>query len=186
MNKKNIIGAIVGGIIIFLWQFISWGPGEFHYAAQQYTPKSDTILQLLQSQLPEEGGYTIPRSPKGVSAEEMEKQLQEFSGKPWATIAYHKSLNTSMGMNMVRGLAVNILLIALLIWIVGKFNKSNFSTIFLTSLSIGLICFLNEPYTQFIWFESFDIYASLLDSLASWGLCGIWLGWWLKREASNK
>ena len=56
MNKKNIIGAVVGGIIIFFWQFVSWGPGEFHYAAQQYTSKSDTILQFLQNQFSEEGG----------------------------------------------------------------------------------------------------------------------------------
>ena len=183
MNKKNIIGAVIGGIIIFFWQFISWGPGEFHYPAQRYTANADSILQFLHKQLPEEGGYMIPRSPKGVSAEEMEKQLQESSGKPWAIITYHKSLDTSMGMNMARGLFVNILLVAMLIWIVSKYTKKNFLSTFFTSLTIGLICFLNEPYTHFIWFKSFDIYASLLDSIASWGLCGLWLGWWINKRS---
>ncbi len=41
--KKTIIGAIVGGIIIFAWQFLSWGPLNLHEAQQQYTPKQDTI-----------------------------------------------------------------------------------------------------------------------------------------------
>lgn len=182
LSKKNIIGAIVGGIIIFLWQFISWGPGEFHYSAQQYTAHGDTILQLLGSQLQEEGGYLIPRSPQGASAEEMESQMQYSSGKPWATIAYHKSLDTAMGMNMTRGLIVNIILVMLLILGLGKFSKNNFRITLSTSLAIGFICFLNEPYTNFIWFNNFDIYASLLDAIASWGLCGIWLGWWINRS----
>jgi len=180
---KQIIGALVGGILIFMWQFISWGPGEFHYAAQQHTPKQDTILQLLEQQLEgKEGGYMVPRSPKGVSQEEMEKQMEAANGKPWAMISYHKAMDTSMGMNMTRGLLVNILLAWLVIWVIGKYSSNSFSTTLITCLIAGLIAFLNEPYTNFIWFKSFDITASLLDSVASWGLCGVWLGWWLNRK----
>jgi hypothetical protein len=180
---KTLIGALVGGTLIFMWQFLSWGPGEFHYAAQQHTPKQDTILQLLEQHLEgKEGGYMIPRSPKGVSQEEMEKQMENANGKPWAMVSYHKAMDTSMGMNMARGLAVNILVAWLVIWVLGKYSSNNFSTTLLTCLIVGIIIFLNEPYTTFIWFKNYDIRASLLDAVASWGLCGLWLGWWLNRK----
>ena len=49
--KKSLVGAIVGGIIIFIWQFISWGAVNLHKPAQQYTPKQDAVMAVLNSNL---------------------------------------------------------------------------------------------------------------------------------------
>jgi hypothetical protein len=45
--KKEVIGAIVGGIIIFIWQFLSFALINFHLPVQQYTDKQDAILEAL-------------------------------------------------------------------------------------------------------------------------------------------
>jgi hypothetical protein len=63
--KKSLIGAIVGGIIIFLWQFLSWALINFHKPAQQYTAKQDAVMTILNSNL-EEGGYIMPALPGPV------------------------------------------------------------------------------------------------------------------------
>jgi hypothetical protein len=183
--KKSIIGAIVGGIIIFIWQFLSWSMVNLHQPAQRYTPKQDVILPVLNANL-EEGGYYLPGMPENSSMEDYQKMMQESEGKPWATIQYHKAMKNDMIMNMVRGLLVNFLTVWLLCWILMRMAAPAFSTIFIATLFTGFIVFLNVPYTNHIWFESFDLWAHLVDALVSWGICGLWLAWWLTGNSSRK
>lgn len=112
----------------------------------------------------------------------MEKQMESTKGKPWAQIQYHKALNVNMGSNIVRGLIVDIIMVAFLCWILMKISPSGFATIFIACLFIGIIVFINSPYTIHIWYPKADIMVHFSDALVSWGLCGIWLGWWLNRH----
>ncbi|MFN2438738.1 MAG: hypothetical protein ABR503_06025, partial [Chitinophagaceae bacterium] len=175
--KKIIIAAIVGGIIIFLWQFLSWSLINLHRPAQQYTPKQEAIMNFLNSQQLEEGGYFMPGHPDNASTDEMKQYIKDSEGKPWASIQYHKAFNANMVMNMVRGLIVNIITVFLLCWILMRLATPSFGTILTASLFTGLIVFLNAPYTNFIWYEGFDIWGHLADAVVSWGACGLWLAW---------
>lgn len=179
---KKIIGAIVGGLLMFVWQTASHTFLNLHAQAEQYTSSQDSILPVLEKHLQKAGGYYLPRPANDVSMEEMEKAMAASQGKPWAIIQYHPSQDTNMMMNMVRGLVVDIILAWLLIWLVGQFSIARMGNIVITAIVIGGIIFLNEPYTQHIWYRSFDLYARLMDALISWGACGIWLGWWLNRN----
>jgi hypothetical protein len=179
--KKLIIGAIVGGIIVFLWQLLSWTALNLHQSANQYTAKQDTILNYLSSHFTESGEYFLPGYPPNASAEERTKLMEAAAGKPWVKIAYHSSMNVNMVGNMVRLALVNMLMVGLLIWLLQKINAPAFSTILLACLAIGVIAFINFPYTYHIWYETKDVNGYLLDAFASWGLCGIWLAWWLRK-----
>lgn len=182
--KKGIIGGIVGGIIIFLWQFLSWTALDLHRAAQQYTPKQDSILSYLNSQFSEDGSYFLPNCPPGTSHEEMEKTMKAGEGKPWAQVSYHKSMDISMTPSIIRALVVDILIGWLLCWILLQIQPLTLGKVFTVTLVTGIIVFLNAPYTMHIWYKTADVKAHLIDAVASWGLCGIWLGVWLrKREA---
>lgn len=182
--KRSIVGSIVGGLLIFIWQFLSWTVLDLHRPAQNYTPKQDTILSVLSSQLTE-GGYLMPTTPPGASMDEMKKKGEQSMGKPWAIVQYHQSFNTDnnkMFMNMGRGLITSIIMVWLLCWILSKTNRASFGNTLLACLFTGMIVFINEPYTNHIWYQSFDIKAHLIDALASWGMCGVWLGWFLGRR----
>ena len=179
--KKIIIGALVGGLIIFIWQTLSWAMLNLHHSNQEYTPKQDSILSYLSSQFSEDGSYLMPNYPRTETREEMEKQMSANQGKPWAEIQYHKSLNVNMGSNIGRGLIVDIIIVALACWIFLQL-PSSFGTILIASLFSGVIVFLNSPYTVHIWYPKADIMQHFWDAVISWGLCGIWLGWWLKKK----
>lgn len=183
--KKLLIGALVGGVIIFICQFLSWVLLDLHRLAYSYTEQQDEILDLLSSRFSDNGSYLLPNLPPGASAEMMEQHMKERHGKPWAVIAYHKALNTNMGMNIVRVLVVNIVMIALFCWILSKLPRPAFGTVFLASLFTGLIVFMNAPYTQFVWYETLDVNASLIDAVAGWGLTGLWLGWLYGKKRSR-
>lgn len=179
---KSILGPLVGGIIIFMWQFLSWSVIDLHRPSQQYTENQQAILDCLGENLKEEGGYYLPNLPAGSGMEEYEKQMKDNEGKPWALIQYHKSLKTNMGINMVRGLTIDIFIIWMLCWILGRFASNSFVTTLITSLFVGFSAFLFESYTAHIWFETFDLMASFIDAVMAWGLTGVWLGWWLNRS----
>jgi hypothetical protein len=182
--KKSIIGSLAGGVILFLWQFLSWTVLDLHRAAQEYTPKQDTLLAVLGASLEKEGGYYLPGAPKGTSFEEMEKLAAENIGKPWVSIQYHSKMEYNMGINMARAFAVDVLLVWMLIWLLGKFAKNDFTTTLFSSLIVGIIVYLNSAYTSHVWYKIFDIRAFLIDAIVMWGLTGIWLGWWLNRKES--
>ena len=181
--KRIIIGGIVGGIIIFICQTLSWTILDLHRPANQYTAKQDEIINFLNNQFTEDGSFLVPATPPGSSNEVMEQHMKESLGKPWAVIAYHKRNDANMGMNIFRGLLVDILMVGCFCWILSRFGNPRFSNVFIASLLAGFIVFLNVPYTVHIWFDTFDLGAYLIDSLAGWGQAGIWLGWWYGRTA---
>ena len=178
--RKILIGAIVGGIIIFVLQSLSWMVLNLHQSANRYTPKQTEIMNFLNSQFTEDGQFYLPNQPETLSMEEAMKSMKENIGKPWAIISYHKEMKSNMVMNMIRGLLVNMIAVALLCWILLKLNPPTFQTIFLSSLFTGIIIFLNIPYTQHIWYETFDLYAHLIDALICWGVVGLWLGYYFR------
>jgi hypothetical protein len=179
--KKQLIATIVGGLILFFWQFLSWGLLNFHRAELQYTPNQDKIIEVLSQNLTENGGYMVPMPPPGGSHEEHLSFMEKVASRPWALISYHKNHNTNMGLNMLRGFSIDLVTIFLLVWLLLKFANLDFRTTLLASLSIGVMAYLTIPYLNSIWFESTTL-AYLVDLVGQWGLVGVWLGWWLTRD----
>ncbi len=180
--KKIIIGAIVGGLLIFIAQTLSWTVLNLHRNAQQYTPKQDSIINFLSDQNLHSGEYYMPTLPPGASFDESNKLMEQKKGKPWAIIAWHRSLNMNMGLNMLHGLAVNIIMVGLLVWILMQFSNLSFVNVLVSCIFVGLIIFLNVPYTTHIWYLNYGLKADFIDAVVGWGIAGIWLGWYLKRK----
>ena len=180
MNTKMIIGVVVGGFLVFLWQFLSWAMLNLHGSEQKYTAEQDAILQMLGENLPEEGTYFLPTFPPGTSSEDQQKMMEASSGKPWAQISYHKAMNTNMGMNMLRGFLTDIVAVFLLVWLLGKIPECTMGTSIMASVAVGVIGYLTTEYTNSIWFETNSM-PDLIDALVSWAICGTWLGYWMNR-----
>ncbi len=181
--KKVLTAALVGGLIIFIWQFLSFALVNLHKPAQQYTEKQEAIMKFLDSQQLAEGGYIMPSLPETATMDDHEQLMKTAEGKPWVNIQYHHSLKTNMVMNMIRGFIVNVIIIFLFCWLLRQMTAPGFGTIVTSALVVGLIVFLNAPYTGYIWYQNFDIWAHLADAVVSWGLTGLWLAWWLRRES---
>lgn len=179
--KKQLIATLVGAVILFVWQFLSWSALGVHKSEFGYTSNQDKIMEALSQNLTEEGSYMLPNMPPGTSHEEMEAAMQSRVGKPWAVINYRKSLSADMGMNMFRGFVVDLLAAWLLVWMLLKFETLNLTTALQASIFVGIIGYLTIPYLNSIWFETNSL-GHLVDAVAQWGLVGLWLGWWLPRR----
>jgi hypothetical protein len=179
---KIFIGSLVGGIIIFMWQFLSWTALSLHQPAQQYTPKQDSILAYLSTQFDSSGGYMLPTTPPGASSADMQKLGESMKGKPWVQVVYHKNYDTSMVVSLVKAFITDFLMVLFFCWIISGFTLNSFSKTLMAALLTGLIVYLNGNYVVHIWYQTFDIKAYLIDYLVSWGVTGTWLGWWLNRK----
>ena len=179
---KIFIGALVGSIIIFVCQFLSWTVLDLHRPAQQYTPKQDSILSYLSTQFDSSGGYLMPALPKGASMNESNELMEKSKDKPWVQLQYHTSFNTNMGANMIKNLVTNFIMVLFFCWIISGYTANSFGKTFLASIFTGLIVFLHGAYTTHIWYQTFDLGAHFADYIISWGITGIWLGWWLNRS----
>lgn len=179
--KKLIIGSLVGGILVFLWQSLSWTVLNVHAKEYQKAPGEETILAALSSNL-KEGQYILPGLEQGASSEEHKKMAESMKGKPWAVVNYHSAYDTDMVQNIIRGLLVSIVAAFCVCWVVSRNANSSFGNAFISCILIGLAGYLFIPYSEFIWFKTPGAMTHLIDVLLSWGLCGIWLGWWLKRR----
>lgn len=178
--KNQLIGTVVTAIIIFIWQFCTWGLLNLHSSEFTYTPNQDAILNALNANLTEDGNYFMPGLPPGATEEQQKELMKNNEGKPWAMIKYQKVSDMSMGMNMFRGLVVDLLAAFLLIWLLMQFRETSFKTVLTSSLVVGFIGYLVITYTNSIWFDTNSM-MYLVDTLVLWGLVGGWLGWWMNR-----
>ena len=176
--KKLIIGALVAGLILFIWQFISYSMLDLHYDQMAHTPAQEEIMEVLEENLTD-GEYFMIRAPKENPEQQMEL-MEERIGKPWAMVQYHSLLVHNMGMNMTRAFLVDVLAAFILCWILMNYSNLDMKSSLLTSVGIGVVGYLVINYLDAIWFSTNSL-PDLLDAIVPWALTGAWLGWWLPR-----
>ena len=181
--KKWLIGSIVGAIIVFAWQALSWTVLGIHESGMKYTAAQTDIMTALNTGLTEDGVYMLPSAPTSKERENMMKSLE---GKPWASIIYHKQMKTDMVMPMIRGFLVDIFLVISLIYLFTRGGAIPIARrVFSGSVAFGLAFFLWGPYNGHIFMQlPLDaIKGDLIDAVVAWSVCGLWLAWWLNRPA---
>ena len=176
--SKQIIATLVAALILFFWQFLSWGMLNLHGGEITYTPNQDKIIQALSENLTEAGQYRVPA---GATAEEYQAVMENNNGKPWATINYHPVQSTPFGMNLFRGMVIDLLAAFFLVWILMKFANLDFKDALLASLAVGAIGYMTIPYLNSIWFQTNTM--GYIADLAGWGIVGAWLGYYLPKKS---
>ncbi len=176
---KITIGAIAGGIILFIWQFISYGMADLHYSQMAYTPHQEEILNLLSEVELEEGEYFLPRLPKDRTADQHEFMMEQ-QGRPWVMLQYHHELETTFFSNLVRALITNSLAVGILCWLLLQFRELSMTSSIIAAVGIGVMAYCTTTYLNSIWYKT-NTWPDLLDAVVPWVLTGAWLGWWLRR-----
>ena len=181
--KKWLVGSLVGAILLFAWQFIAWAGAELHSKEFKYAPAQHQIMSLLASNLKEDGQYSLPQAAPGSSSAEREKQMEQLNGKPVATIIYKASYNTDMVTPIIRSFAVDLVMLILIIFLLGRTTTLTFGNAWMCTLAIGFVAWLWYPYTQHVWFQTpiEIVTGALMDWFVGYSLVGVWLGFWLPR-----
>jgi len=170
--KKQLLFSLIGAVIIFVWQFLSFAMPNFHKSAMGYTPAQDEILQKFQELGLKEGMYVLGMPDPSTPREQQQAAMKAYEGKPWAVVNYQ--LNNSMDMvtPMIRGFLVSFVIAFLLFWIFLQQKEATLKNRLLVALAVGMIGFFFVPYTGFIWFKEPDIWAYFIDAIVPWLVLG--------------
>jgi hypothetical protein len=169
---KKHLRVVLAGLVLFMWQFISHAVADFHGSATSYTPQQDSILAILEKSGLEERGYMIPRTAGNAGEAERNAFSAERVGKPWAMVTYHKSWNSSITLPLIRSLLTDMVIMWLLIYILDAISSITMLRSISLATGVGLISFLAFPYTDNIWFQTPDVWASLADGIVPWTFVG--------------
>jgi hypothetical protein len=183
--KKMIIGAIVGTLIYFGFQTVMW-MGGVHKDFYTYAAKQDTVLSNLSANLPAEGLYMMPMAdPKSPDFKSRQQELEKtMIGNPWAMVFYHPKMEEFSARTLIMGIVYSFIgaFIAAFVIYMGKFpcywSRFTVSMLFAVfTLVLGVLSNMN--WWSFPW--GF-IKHQVLDLVIGWGLCSVWLAWFVKNK----
>ena len=180
--KKHILFSIIGGIILFVWQFLSYAMPDFHKSAHAYTPLQDSLLNQFERVGLKEGMYMLGM-PNPDKPEEVAASWNEESST-WAIVNYRIDDSNNMALPMSRGVIICIIIAGILFWLFRHTQDSSLSKKILISVAVGFISFLYVPYSNFIWYKAPDIYAHMMDGIIPWLILGFIGHLFLKEKAS--
>jgi len=170
--KRKLLFSLIGAVIIFAWQFLSYAMPNFHKSAMSYTPLQDSILQYLQVSGLKEGMYMLGQPDPALSQAERTASMDKLEGKPWAVINYQMEMSSAMAMPMIRGILVCFVISFLLFWLFLQQKNPTLMNRLYLALAVGMIGFFFTPYTNFIWFENPDVFAHFADGIVPWLILG--------------
>ncbi len=182
--KKTIIAVLLGTIVMFIYQALSWMILPTHENSIKYTDHQDAILQSMSGL--EEGMYNLPYAPPGTSMSEEQKLMEANIGKPWAMMIYHPALESNMGKNMAIGFLINLVAVWFFVWLLRKGNIITMGGILAASLVVAIIVIFNTHLMNMNWFSypMHFLWGEIIDTLVMWLLTGIAVGLILRRKTA--
>ena len=186
--KKRTLSIILGTLILFIWNAISWMVLPFHSNTLKNIPESALDARLLQEQLVEDGVYHYPGLPE--SPDQMSSIVDKLKEGPRITLMVYKQGSTelfdpkSFGLNLL----FNILSVVILLSVVNKLNDKSLGKIIATTLSIGLIIAFMSDFPQMNWYMFPLEYTltNVFDYLVSFGLIGLLFGFYTYRKGTSQ
>lgn len=183
--KKTLIATIVGTLIIFFSQALSWMVSPIHKHSFKQTDKQDAILPVLSENLAEDGLYYMPMLSVDAPHEEQEKYMQEQMGKPAAVVTYMKAAHYDMVSNMALGFIFCFIGVWIIVWFLTK-TSAIFNTMgsrVTVTLIFAVFVIFRTYMMEWNWMNSPMHYLSgqIIDELLGGLLLGLWLGWYMGR-----
>lgn len=156
-------GAVIGGLIAFLWSSVSWMALPFHEKTITHLADPAPIVSALEGQA--SGVFIMANDPKGQTA----------PTDPFVFIAYEKKGWGSMGLSMALALLVSGFGAFFWTWILGKIPGLTGKDAALYGAFFGLAVAALGVLPNWVWWK-FPLGFSLLyaaDLVITWALASV-------------
>jgi len=179
-NKKNdlktlIRGAVIGGVIYFVWTNISWMALGWHNAYKKPVPNESAVAEVIRSEFPEEGLYFIPWHDKDGDPEVLQQKMETG---PFAFMMIQpKGMSFNMGAFMGRSFLLNCLMAMLATWLLLHTSGLSFCQKVGFVIGVGLCGSSWMVFANWNWWGYPNTYliVNILDLIAAWTLVGLGL-----------
>lgn len=173
-GKVLLKGAVLGGVVAFLWSSLSWTVLPWHEKTLKGLPHESELVTAIKKTISEEGIYVIPWPTEGAAShEELKKQRAE--GPTAFMVVQPQGVRQGMLAPMARSLLVNILIAGILTWLllqtklVGWVRRVSF--VKMSAVSGAALMLFNE----WNWWGFTGCYSlvNLIDVGITYGLVGL-------------
>jgi hypothetical protein len=182
--KVLIKGALIGGLIAFIWMIISWMILPWHQMTISILPNEVPVAESLKNNVHENGLYILP-----WLTDKSEKARVEFDQKikngPYAYMVVHpKGFDLKKSEMIILGLLSNILVALVLTYLLTKthglsyLQKVGFVKMAAVAGALAVIL------PNIIWWQFPLAYSllTLVDTAVAWGFAGLAIAKIVKRD----
>ncbi|MEO7794916.1 MAG: hypothetical protein ABIV06_09105 [Thermoanaerobaculia bacterium] len=181
---KKILGAgLAGGIVVFLWGFVSHMLLPIGEMGLRQMPVNSPLLEAMKQSLPEEGLYAFPGKEVGRKQTEAEDAVwtSKYKMGPTGLLLYHPDGTEPispkrLGLQLATDIFGALLLAYLLVAIAGSTGAQvPLSKMLRISAVAGLFSWASIEIAYWNWygFPCGFVLAELIDQLVGWTLAGL-------------
>jgi len=176
--KVLIKGALIGGLVAFVWTNISWMILPWHMMTISTLPNDAPIAESLKNNVPESGLYILPWTTN-KSEEAMKEFDQKMKTGPFAfMVVYPDGFKPNMAKMMIFGLLLNIFVAFILTYLLTKTKGLSYiqKIGFVKMAAVAGALVIVVP--NLIWWQFPTAYSlvTIVDTAITWGLAGLAIG----------
>lgn len=188
--KKILVPGVLGGLVIFVWTFISWTVLPWHNSVINEIPNGEAMAQAMKSEGMTSAVYHFPGMPENDDEAYQKAWAERFLKGPNINFMVYSTKGSDMmdPVLFLRSLILNILaaLLAsyLLLQAMGSTSGLLQRALFVTAL--GAFVAITYPMAEWNWwnFPTDFTLVAVADTVITWFLAGLVIAWRLKPETA--
>ena len=191
MIKSIVLGAILGGLVAFLWSFISWEVLPWHEKALHTFQNEDEVLAVIASHTTGSGNYLLPGGPSqvGLNAEQKKAAQEILTQKMQKGPLMFASIRRGGFGSFTRGLVTQLLIqmvsALLLTWLLLQTTGLSYGRRVAFCAVVGLTASVIADLPNWNWWGFSGTYTvvNLVDYTLTWLFAGVVVAKFAKRTA---
>ena len=185
---KILIGGIVGGVVLFIWGFVSHVVLPLGEIGFNTIPDDKLLISVMQNSVRESGLYVFPGydMSRKMTPEEMKTWEEKYKAGPTGLLVYRSEGGEVMSPKQLFTQFVSVLLAALVAAFLLSLTAASFrkQVIFVTLLGLFSWLTISVPYWNWYGFPADFTTAGLIDGVVGWFLAGLAMAAVMKKSNS--
>jgi hypothetical protein len=172
---RIIIAGILGGIVMFVWSFLSHEVFQIGDSGVKMLPNEAAVVACLKTNVSDPGFYLIPGMDMAHATEaDQAAWLEKYKAGPNAILIYHPTGQVGMMKMLGIELASNVVACWLVAFILAMGIPSFIKKVIAATL-IGFVGWVSILVSYWNWYRYPDqvVLAELCDQVIGWFLAGI-------------
>jgi hypothetical protein len=175
MGKALIKGALWGGIVVFIWGFISWGLIPWHAMAFKKFHNQGAISLLIRESAPSSGIYLLPDPMAAKNAKEKAEIRQDMKKGPFIFASVRLEGCSMSVLKFVGSLIMDLVVAFFITWLLLHTKGMNYGKKVGFVTMVGLIAAILGHFPAWNWwgFPGSFVLVGMVDVVIGWFLAGL-------------
>ena len=193
---KVIFGGIIGGIIAFVWSFVSWAVLPWHEWTFQSFKNEEFVSWVIQENVKKDGIYMIPylhddkvaTSPSELKSKFDEEKPTKDNGPFVYAQIKQKGIDYPNPRYFIYSFLTQFIGAALICYLLSKVTESGYGGRLVFVTLMGLVVGVLGHIPNWIWFGGSNLFLLIMiaDLLITWFLAGLILAAMIKPRREHE